>query len=53
MLTVSRQKDIIISKKQWQDYSNLVDLLVHERDKINWDFIKSNNTKDLFNYLCK
>ena len=45
------QKYIQISKEQWETYSNLIDLISHERDKINWDYIKSNNTQELFNYL--
>ena len=48
---LATEKKVIINQKQWQDYSNLVDLLVHERDKINWDYIKSDSTKELFNYL--
>lgn len=44
---------VCIDKDTLEEYSTFIDVVSHERDKIFWNYIKSDSFDELANYLDK
>ncbi len=44
---------VCIDKNILEEYSVFIDVVAHERDKIFWNYIKSDSFDELVNYLDK
>ena len=50
MVTI-KNNTISVDKNTLTEYSTFIDLVSHERDKIFWNYIKSDSYDDLVDYL--